>query len=280
MYPQRSMQWHKRLITATFTIILVINVEASALEPVTALDDGFAVPSTSGLTEASLHFPGTESYIDGVFGTVAWSRPFGVDDLSITTFHAGAGFGKAGVSVSFSGSGFDLYGDEQEKLGFSYAFFKEISCGVRLTRSAMRIRGYGDASALSADFGVVFHPIESLYIAGSVEEINGSELGDSRESIDGHTRLSAAWKVHQDVILIGGFSKVRRFDPSFSGGFTVEVYPSLTIGAIGGNEPGRMEFLGALTVRGFVCSYRGMYHRDLGMSHGFSLIIKRGLGKK
>ncbi len=251
--------------------ILLVTAEAVALETVTALDDGFAVPSQTGMTEASLHYPGAESFIQSTFASAAWNRPFGLDDLSVTTFHGGARFGKAGISVSYSGSGFDLYGDEQEKLGLSYALLREISCGVRLTRNALRIRGFGDASAWSADAGIVFRPVDSVCIAGSIEDLAGAELGESREPLDGHTRFSASWALPGEVTLLASLIKVRRFDHSFTGGFTVELSPSLIVGAAGANEPGRMEFLGAFHIRGLVISYRGMYHRDLGMSHGFSL---------
>ncbi len=265
------MHGKKGLVSAWLLYALFIVTETGALEPVTALDDGFTIPSKSGMEEASLHYPGAESCIKGIFATAAWNRPFGIDDLSVTTFHAGTGFGKTGISVSYSGSGFDLYGDEQEKLGISYALFDGISCGFRVTRSALRIRGFGDASAWSADMGVIIRLVESVYIAGAFEDLAGAELGVSREPLDGRTRFSTAWAVPGDITLLASLTKVRRFDPSCTGGFTAEIFPSLTVGAAGATEPDRMEFLAAFHIRGMVFSYRGMYHRDLGMSHGFSL---------
>jgi len=259
------------LKTAIMLLGLMLSGVTYGLEPVTALDDGFAVPSKAGLIEASLHFPGAESFITGPFAVAAWTRPFGVDDLSVTTVHAGTRFGKAGISLSCSGCGFDLYGDESEKIGFSYAFLDRISCGIRLTRSAMRIRGFGNAYALSADGGVVFRPVESVWVAGSYEDMSGAELGESREPLDGRTRLSAAWSMTGDFTLLCSASKVRLYDTSFSGGFTAGLSPLLTVGVTGASEPDRMEFLGMVHIRGLTWAYRGSYHRDLGMSHGFSM---------
>ena len=44
---------------------------AYSLEPVTALDDGFAVPSRITMTEASLHYPGIESFMTGGYAVLA-----------------------------------------------------------------------------------------------------------------------------------------------------------------------------------------------------------------
>ena len=74
-----------------------------------------------------------------------------------------------------------------------------------------------------------------------------------------------------DVILLASVTKVRRFDPSLAAGFTVEVMHVLTVGVVGANEPDRFEFLCAVKAMGAVFSYRGFSHRDLGMSHGFSM---------
>jgi hypothetical protein len=259
------------LISTYISLAFAFSTPSAALEPVSALDDGFAVPSTSGMIEASLHFPGAESFLKGPFALIGWTRPFGVEDLSVVTFHAGTGFRKGGVSLSYSGTGFELYGDETEKIGFSYPLMDNLSCGIRLTRSAMRIKGFGDASALSADMGIVLRPLETVYLAGSIEDLKGAELGDSHEPLDGRTRLSAAWKLHTDITLLASLSKVRLYDVSFTGGFTAALAQSFTVGVTGANEPDRMEFLGMFCIRGMTCSYRGSYHRDLGLSHGFSI---------
>lgn len=246
------------------------------LEPVSAIDDAFAVPSQTGLVEASYHYPGAEAFIRSYFAAVAWSRPFDISDLAVTTVHAGTSFGGVGVSLSYSGSGFDLYGDELEKIGLSYRILHGVSCGVRLTRNAMRIKGFGDASAMSSDIGVVYRLLESVFLAGSIENITGAEIGDSHEPLDGRTRFSASWTMTGDITLLASISKVRRFDPSVCGGCTVKLFQSMTVGLAGGNEPDHLEFLAAFPFQSMVFSYRGSYHRELGMSHGFSLSWRAG----
>ena len=194
-----------------------------------------------------------------------------IDDLSVTTIHAGTTMGRFGLSVSYSGSGFELYGDEQEKIGVSCKIMKRLSAGVRVTRNAMRIKGFGDAVALGADIGIVVQPVESVYITVSHEDLFGAELGDSHEPIDGRTLLGASLRLPGEATLLTSISKVRLYNTSFSGGVTLKLFQSLTLGVIVGNEPDRMEFLIRVPVRKLQFSYRGLYHRDLGMSHGFSL---------
>ena len=250
---------------------LFLGSSISAFEPVTALDDGFAVPSQTGMVEAVLSYPGAESFAEGVFALGAWSVPYGIEDLAVTTCHAGMNCGKAGFSISYSGSGFELYGDEVEKLGVSYALFRNASAGVRITRSAMHISGFGNAAAWSCDAGVILRPFDSVYIAGVVEDITQAELGESSEPLDGRSRFMASWSTTGGVTFISTITKVRRFNPSISAGLTVRALDVLTLGILGANEPDRFEFLCEVTAKGMRFSYRGSYHRDLDLSHGFSL---------
>ena len=271
MFFARCVPGNQKRIICFFLALLCTAAESWALEPVSALDDGFAIPSGAGMSGASYHYPGAESFQRRHFAIVAWYRPFGIDDLAVTTVHTGTTMGRFGLSLSYSGSGFDLYGDEQEKIGVSCKIMRTVSIGVRATRNAMRIKGFGDAAALGADIGVVVQPVESVYIAVSHEDIFGAELGDSHEPLDGRTRLSASLSLPGEATLLTSISKVRLYTTSFSGGVTLKLFQSLTLGVIGGNEPDRMEFLVCVPVRNLQCSYRGLYHRDLGMSHGFSL---------
>ena len=259
-----------RTVLLCIALVLIAG-ESDALEIVTALDDGFTVPSEGRMAESSLNFPGTESFTRGWFATLAWSAPFGVEDIAVTTLHAGMRMGKVGVSCSFNSSGFELYGDEQEKIGVSFSPVPFFSAGFRVTRTAMHIKRFGRADAVSGDAGIVIHPVQPLWCAVSCEDIAGAEIGESREPLDGHSRLGVSWNASERITLLFSGMKVRRFDPSFSGGFTAEIANALTVGIIGGTEPDRFEFLGMVTVAGMHVAYRGSYHPELGMSHGFSM---------
>ncbi len=254
-----------------FTAVFLTAGQACALETMTSLDDGFAIPSVGSMIESSLLYPGTESFIDRAFAVCAWRIPFGINELAVTSLHTGINLGKAGISASFNSSGFDLYGEEQEKIGLSFSPYKGASAGVRLTRNAMRIKGLGQAEALSADIGFVLHPFDTVFISAAFEDIVGAELGKSNEPRDGLTRFAAAWNTSKQIPLLFSVTKVRRFDPSYSGGFTVDIMNTLTLGVVGGNEPDRFEFLGTVMVSGVHFSYRGSHNSELGMSHGFSV---------
>ena len=194
-----------------------------------------------------------------------------MDDLAVSTVHAGMNLGRAGMSISCSSTGFDLYGEDHEKIGLSFSPFGGLSAGVRFTRYAMHIKNFGEASALSADAGVILCPFTTVCIAASYEDIANAELGESREPLDGIARCAASWSISEYFTLLSSATKVRRFEPSISGGFTMEMLDALTFGVVGGNEPDRFEFLGTVNVSGICFSYRGSHHRDMGMSHGFSL---------
>ena len=259
-------------------VLLPVTGKVSALEPVTAMDDGFTLPSERSMIEGSLLYPGSESYIGGGFAICAWRIPFGIEELAVTSVHGGLNSDKVGISFSFNSSGFDLYGEEQEKIGLSYSPHKAVSTGVRLTRNAMRIKGFGNSAAISADLGVILHPFETLFLAASLENIANAELGKSNEPLDGSTRFAASWAASENIMLISSVTKVRRFSPSFSAGFSVEILSVLTLGVVGGNEPDRFEFIGTVAASGLHFTYRGSHHRDLGMSHGFSICW--GYGRK
>ena len=260
-------------VTAPLILALTALLPASAcpFEPVTALDDAFAIPSPTSLAEGALHYPGSESLLRGTFFVLARSVPFGVEDLAVSTVSAGGRFGGFGVSLSYSGAGFDLYGDEQEKAGCSLPLGGGLSAGARLTRTAVRFKGFGEAAAWSADIGTVWHPAAAIYAAASFENITGARFGESREPIEGRARASFAWAPSREAVMFASMAKVRRFEPSVSAGCTVEAARAVLLGAAAGTEPERIDFLAAVTVRGARFSYRGSFHRELGFSHGFSL---------
>ncbi len=262
---------HRTISISLAAVLMLSAAPALALEPVTALDDGFVLPSPATMAEASLSWPGSEALAGGSFAVLGWTAPFGVRDLAVTTAAAGTRIGKAGVFISYSGTGFDLYSDDTEKIGASWAFSGKIAAGARLTRTAMRIGGYGDADAWSADAGIVIRPVETLSLALAVEDMAGAELGESREPVDGRTRAGASWRMTEEVTLLASVTKVRRFDPSLSAGVLAEIIPSFLVGALGAGESDRIEFLAAFDLRSLRFSYRGSFHRDLGFTHGFSL---------
>jgi len=252
-------------------LLALLPVSARALEPVSALDDGFTVPSAVTMTESAYSYPGAEAFIDGSFLTAGWSMPHGVGELAVSTGMAGYGNGRFGVSASYSGTGFELYGDEQEKLGVAYRPLGWLSGGVRVTRLSMRIKGFGDASAVSADAGIVFRPHERFRAALAYEDIAGAELGASEEPVDGRVMGAASWEAVPGATILLSLSKVRRFQPSVSFGIVAGAMRMLTLGVIGANEPDRFEFLCGVRPGNAVFSYRSVYHRDLGMTHGFSI---------
>lgn len=267
--PQRNT--YRVVFTPLAAILFLFAIPVSALEPVTALDDGFALPSAGTMTEAALSWPGSEAFAAGSFALLAWTAPFGVRDLAVTTAAAGSRIGNAGVFLSYSGTGFDLYSDDTEKIGVSWALSRRLAAGARLTRTALRIEGYGNAAAWSADAGVVFRPSDAVALAVSVEDLAGAELGSSREPVDGRSRVGASWRIPGSFTLLASVTKVRRFDPSLSAGVLAEITPSFTAGVLGAGEPDRIEFLAALDLQRLRFSYRGSFHRDLGFTHGFSL---------
>ena len=244
---------------------------ASAYEPVSPFDDVFGVPSKNTVIDSASDFPGSEGYIGKGFATLGWKAPFGIDELATTSLAGGINFRKAGVFASVNSAGFDLYGEEQEKIGLSYSPIGFISIGMRLTRNAMRIKGFGDADALGTDIGIVAKPIEGLYIGISMDDITDSELGESKEPVDSAKRFSVSWETPGGFTVIAKSVKNERFKTSFSGGFMTEIYNVLTLGAGGGNEPDRIEFICGAALSKLKFIYRGSNCRELGMSHGFTM---------
>jgi hypothetical protein len=245
---------------------------ARPYETVTALDDAFSIPSTVTPEEGVMHFPGSESLLRGAFVTVARSVPFGVEELAVSTVAAGARFGAAGVSFSYSGSGFDLFGDEREMAGCSLSLGGGLSAGARLTRTAVRMKGFGDGEAWNTDLGAVWCPAGSVCLGGSLENAAKTGLGDSHEPLERRGQVSLAWAQSDTATLFASMAKEGRFDPSASAGCTMEVSHILRLGAAAGSGPQRFEFLAAITGYRVRFSYRGSFHRDLGFSHGFSVM--------
>ncbi len=260
-----------RAVLWVVVVFAVLSSPADALEPVSALEDLFTFPSTLTAREAAYCYPGMTAISSGAFALAACNTPFGLGDLATSTALAGARFGNAGIMAAFSGSGFDLYGEEHARLGLSYVFLDKISPGIRINRNAMRIKGFGNADTFSADIGLVCRPHERLFAALSCENVGGAELGESCEKLDGRARAAVSWLSPADVTLFASASKVRRFDTDIAAGFLAELTSAFSLGAAAASEPERIEYLCGITIRRLRFSYRGSYHGELGATHGFSL---------
>jgi hypothetical protein len=224
------------------------------------------------MAESGVLYPGVESFAGKGCAIVAWRQPFGLDELAVTTVHSGIGFGRAGLSATFTAGGFDLYGEEMAKIGVSWALHPRLSTGVRVTRAAMRIQGFGSAEAFSADAGFVYRPVDSVLLAAAFEDIAGASLGESKEPLDGAKRFAVSWCMADRVTLLAGIRDTPRWAPSLTAGFTARAAGPLTIGVIGGNEPDRFEFLVRVAVSHVSFTWRGGWQPDLGLSHGCSLL--------
>ena len=258
------------MIRALLILCVLAPIPVAALEPLNALDDAFSMPLPGRHSDGVALYPGAETGAHGPFAVAGRMAPFGMDELSVATGIAGYGSGSLGMSAQFSGSGFDLYGEESARLGAAWRPVSWLSAGARVSRSAMRIDGFGSAACWSGDMGVVISPRADLVLAGAVEDVFGAELGESKEPLDGRSRFSAAWGPPGPVTLLGSVSKVRRFDASLTGGFMADIADALTIGAAACSEPDRYEFLCGVKVRGLRISWRGNWHPALGMSQGVS----------
>jgi len=255
---------------AACAAILFLSTGARALDPVCAVDDPFTMPGAGGTAETVFAWPGGEYVMRGAFAAAAWSVPFGISELAVGSATAGYRRGALALTAICNSTGFDLYGEDSEKIGMALMPSGTISVGLRLTRQAMRIEGFGQADAWSADAGAVVSLPGAVTLSAAVEDIAGAELGRSHEPVDGRLRAGAVWD-SGPVRVVAGVSMVRRFDTAFEGGFVADVYEALTIGAAGGSGPDRFTAICSLHVAGMSFSYRGGWHPELGMTHGFSI---------
>jgi len=261
-----------KVVYVVIAAVMLLVPDAAALEPVDAFEDGFAVHAPATAVAALYAYPGTEALTEGVTAGVGWREPFGINELAVTTVAVGAGIGRGfGVSATYTGTGFNLYGEDQEKIGLAWAFFPRIGIGVRTVRTAMRIDGFGNASAWSFDMGVVARPVDTLVLSCAVENAGDAELGASKEPLDGKTRAGVTWLPSDDTTLFVTFADTRRHQASTAVGALADIYGILAVGVCGSNNPGRISFLCGVNVIDTVFSYRGEYHRELGMTHGFTI---------
>jgi len=261
-----------KVVYAVITAVMLLVPDSVALEPADAFEDGFTAHAPATGAAALYAYPGTEALTGGVTAGVGWREPFGMNELAVTTVAVGAGFGRGfGVSAAYTGTGFDLYGEDQEKVGVAWAPLPWIGAGVRAVRTAMRIDGFVNASVWSVDAGMVARPVDTLVLSCAVENAGDAELGASKEPLDGKTRAGVTWLPSDDTSLFVAVADTRRYRASATAGALAGLYDILTVGVCGSNNPGRISFLCGVTVMSTVFSYRSEYHRELGMTHGFTI---------
>jgi hypothetical protein len=249
------------ILFSALLLIIVCPSQTFSYEHTSPFDSGLAVPG-SGLPSSSAHYPGSEVFGASFSGCMGWDRPMGMEDLEQTSFYLSSTFNNWGFYTSAGESGFDLWGADQEKFGLSYRV-SELGAGARLSRTSMRIRGFGKDDCWSIDAGATFRVGKGMVVSFSGENITGEHFSPSGGELARILRGGISSRVSDEAVIVFYSEKSGGYSVSSGIGAIFRVADALNLGVMANNHPSRYEFIASVKTRSFVLEWKRIYHQEI-----------------
>ncbi len=183
---------------------------------------------------------------------------------------------KVGVGIEIFG--FSLYKESILKLSLAKSF-NLFSLGINLNYNFISIKNYGNAGALSADFGFISEKFKFLKFGFMLKHLISGKVGKAGESLPKEVEFGVAFLPYENFTISAEFGKEIYFKENFKYGveyvisnlveirFGVSTYPVRYSGGVG------------FKVFKFKIDYSVDNHQLLGLTHQITFSAKLSEGK-
>lgn len=198
--------------------------------------------------------------------------PFGIKELanSNLVYLEPTSFGNFSMAVSIYG--FDLYKENQLRLGYANKIVKDLYMGISVYYHSVTIKRYGASNQINFSLGSIFLLSEKLSLGFSLQ--NPLRFNDSKIILPLIYSLGISFEPLGSSFL--NFSLAKEINFPISAHFGIE-YPiiknlSLRIGTQ--TEPNLYSAGLGISYSLFTFNYAVNSHLELGLTHQFDLIIR------
>ncbi|MDP4264332.1 MAG: hypothetical protein Q8941_17510 [Bacteroidota bacterium] len=266
----------KAVLVLSLVILPAISVKSQVLRgPVAAPYTGFGAYSIHhadvfSFTSNQASLAELESGAVGVYA----ERRFMLSELN--EYNAVIGItghpGNFGLKTSYSG--FSDYNETQIGLAYARKLGTKADIGVQFNYNGIRIAAYGNASAISAEAGVIFHLTEKLHVGFHINNPAGGKLGkDHQEKLP--MLYTAGFGYDASDKFFFGTEIIKEEDQpvNVNAGIQYKLIPQLLARA-GISSATSSVWLGAgLLWKSFRLDITSSYHPLLGITPGLLLLI-------
>jgi competence ComEA-like helix-hairpin-helix protein len=208
-----------------------------------------------------------------------YNRPFGLKELTQQSigYSDPLLFNQHGViGLGAMTYGFELYKETRLGLSYARALHPKLAVGGTLDYNQLSIKGYGQASCLGIDIGVltVLHP--SLTVGFRLDNLNQPEIGKQNESIPLTYRAGLAYFLDEQTTILMDWYYEPEFDLSIQTGLELSLVEFLSLQVGYATQPATLSGGFGLHYGNLDVMYAVSSHSDLGLSHavgiGFNLV--------
>ncbi len=238
-----------------------------------------------GTTALALSYAGSAGVID-VFSVVnnpalapfktngmgtSYRSYYGIASLANMAVAAVFKIGQWPLMLSAERSGFNLYAETTIRLGTGYVIAKNISVGLAIPVYNLKIKNYGNTSAVGITLAAHYRPVKNMQISAIGGNLNRPALGRSHERAPAYGILAVAYQPSEQLGLWVDIFKDenRAFESRFGVGF--QIFPALQL--LAGYREGINSFSAgtAIKINGYHLRYALELHPQLGVSHTVGL---------
>jgi hypothetical protein len=202
-------------------------------------------------------------------------RKFLLPDLNYYLFAAGlpTSFGTIGLKTTYAG--FSDYNETQIGLAYARRLGTKADVGLQFNYTGISIAGYGNASAISAELGLLLHLTDQLNAGIHINNPAGGKFAKDRdEKLPAIYSAGFGYEASEKFFIGVEVRKEEERPVSVSAGFQYHFIPSLRVRA-GIESATSTIWLGlGYLLKSFQLDITAGYHSQLGITPGLSVLAE------
>jgi hypothetical protein len=230
---------------------------------------------TNGIDTSVICFaanPAALGHLNYTGAAICSERKFFLPELN--SFYAGAAFpaDHGGFALNAFYSGFNLYNETQLGLAYGRQIGDAVSIGLRFNYNSIRIAGYGKASAVSFETGVLLRLTDKIFAAVDIDNPAGGKFGKgNQEQLPSVYTAGFGYAASQKFYFSIDIIKEEGEMVSVNAAFQYKPAPQLLVKCIvSGNAIGMAARFSFST---FHVEVAAGYHQQLGVTPGLLLLF-------
>lgn len=225
--------------------------------------------------EALFENPALLAEIPELTLTAFYSQPFGIKELRLNSLAGSISWWGFAFGLALVDFGNDLYGDRRYHLAVARNVLstRRLALGASGMWRHLRIRGYGDASALLLNVGLQLRMSESFTLGSAFTNLLNAGIGHRSERLPQSVCFGIAYAPTTTVLLQMDVYKQNPFPEEWRIGIEAKPFSLLLLRTGIATNPDRLSF--GLALKFFRTSLQfTMYsHTDLGWTQQYAITL-------
>ena len=210
------------------------------------------------------------SFAERVRIDVQYARPFGLKELAQSGLTVAIPNRRGSFGFGISSFGFSAYEEKQISAGFSKKILEQLFAGIALRYMSVAITGYGAASMIGLDVGLMIKTNESLKFALVAKNINSPKFISNGKPVSPNVKIGLSYSPHSGVVLVGELQKEKYFNKIVRLGAEFELIKGQYLRFGLSNNPSSFSMGFGLSVHGAEISFSAVTHQYLDLSQSLS----------